>query len=244
MFKFSPANTKLKKLHKVKKLKNYNAMSGKKIFSLDLLAGHSCPGANECHSKVVEENGKRKLVDGKDMEFRCFSASQEVVYTGVYNLRKHNFDFMKSLKTESDITEELLKVFPKKVGILRFHVSGDVFKKEQLLAYFNLARENKNTRFYSYSKSLRLITQHLDKFPSNFNLLASKGGRYDNLISKFNLPFSQVVYSEQEAKELGLPLDDDDSHCVLGKSCSLLIHANGPAGSLQAKLHSEKRQKK
>jgi len=172
MFKFSPANTKIKKLHEVYKLRKFNKKTGKQIFSFDLLSGHSCPGANECLSKVVEDNGKRKLVDGKDMEFRCFSASQEVVYTGVYNLRKANFDLMKSLKTNSDITEELLRVFPKNTGIVRFHVSGDVFNKEQLFAYFNLARENKNTKFYGYTKSLRLVTQHLDLFPSNFALVA------------------------------------------------------------------------
>jgi hypothetical protein len=228
MFKFSPANTKLQKLNKVYRLRKYNEKSGKKIYSLDLLSGHSCPGANECHSKVVIIDGKKKIKDGKDIKFRCFSASQEVVYGGVYDLRKHNFDLMKSLKTESEITEELLRVFPKNVGILRFHVAGDVFRDTQFQAYCNLARENKNTLFYGYTKSLRILVNNKHLMPSNFRMIASKGGRYDSMIEEHNLNFSQVVDNEHQAKLLGLPVDTDDSHAVFNQSCALVIHNQQP----------------
>ena len=67
----------------------------RKVYSLDLLSGYSCPFAESCLSKaVVQPNGKRKIQDGHKTQFRCFSASQEVQYTNVYNLRKHNFDLL------------------------------------------------------------------------------------------------------------------------------------------------------
>lgn len=228
MFKFSQGNSKTKKLHKVYRLRKFNEKTGKTVRSFDMISGHSCVGAKECLAKVIEENGKRKLVDGKDMKFRCFSASQEALYTNVYKLRKHNFDLMKSLKTDSDITEELLRAFPKNVGILRFHVAGDVFTDRQFQAYCNLARENKNTLFYAYTKSLRIMVKNRDLMPSNFRMVASKGGRYDDMIEPNNINYSEVVDNEHQAKLLGLPVDIDDSHAVFGQSSALIIHGVQP----------------
>lgn len=228
MFKFSQGNSKTKKLHKVYRLRKFNEKTGKTVRSFDMISGHSCVGAKECLAKVIEENGKRKLVDGKDMKFRCFSASQEALYTNVYKLRKHNFDLMKSLKTDSDITEELLRAFPKNVGILRFHVAGDVFTDRQFQAYCNLARENKNTLFYAYTKSLRIMVKNRDLMPSNFRMVASKGGRYDDMIEPNNINYSEVVDNERQAKLLGLPVDIDDSHAVFGQSSALIIHGVQP----------------
>ena len=88
MLKFSKANAKTEALKQVDELKPY--LEGKrKIYSLDLLSGYSCPAAHDCLSKAVaDENGKRKIKDGPHTKFRCFSASQEVQYTNVYNSRK------------------------------------------------------------------------------------------------------------------------------------------------------------
>ena len=52
MIKFSAANTKLKKLYKVAALAKWLA-GGKKIYSFDLLSGHSCPFADRCLSKAI-----------------------------------------------------------------------------------------------------------------------------------------------------------------------------------------------
>ncbi len=95
MLKFSPANTKLKKLYKDPELAPW--LTGKrKIYSMDLQAGHTCPYAKDCLSKaVLTEGGGLKIVDGPDTQFRCYAASQEVMYTGVYNLRKHNTDLLR-----------------------------------------------------------------------------------------------------------------------------------------------------
>ena len=48
----------------------------------------------DCHFEV---DGKRRIKDGPDNEFRCFSASQEAQYTNVYNARKHNFDTLRNV---------------------------------------------------------------------------------------------------------------------------------------------------
>ena len=87
MLEYSPANTKLKQLYDVPELQTWlhdEFVPHRKIYSLDLLSGWSCPSAKDCLSKVIElPTGKKAIKDGPETEFRCFSASQEVVYPGV-----------------------------------------------------------------------------------------------------------------------------------------------------------------
>ncbi len=145
MLKYSPANAKTEALKQSDELKPFLA-NKRKIYSLDLLSGYSCPFAKACLSKaVVGDNGKRKIQDGKDNEFRCFSASQEVQYNGVYNLRKHNFD---SLRGEhlNDMIALLNRSMPKNLGICRIHVAGDFFNSDYMFAWINMAMMHSRKR--------------------------------------------------------------------------------------------------
>ena len=88
--KWSKANAKTERLNESCWAIAKHLDGGRKVYSLDLLSGYSCPFAKACLSKaVVGDDGKRRIKDGPHNEFRCFSASQEAQYTGVYNLRKH-----------------------------------------------------------------------------------------------------------------------------------------------------------
>ena len=96
MLKYSKQNAKTASLADVQAILPY-LEGGRKIYSLDLLSGWSCPFAEQCLSKVHMIDGKRSLKDGPKTKFRCFSASQEVAYTNTYNARKHNYDLLKNL---------------------------------------------------------------------------------------------------------------------------------------------------
>ena len=236
MLKFSKANAKTQALANDAELAEY-LQGNRKIYSLDLLSGWSCPHAKDCLSKaVVQDNGKRKIKDGKDTQFRCFSASQEVQYTNVYNSRKHNFDLLRNLHFE-DMVELINSSLPKNAGIVRIHVAGDFFSQQYLDAWYIVALRNPKILFYAYTKSLRFWVGGVTEMPilHNFVLTASYGGRDDHMIDQFNLRSAKVVFSEAEAKELGLAIDHDDSHAakpsLRDNSFALLIHGTQPAGS-------------
>ena len=235
MLKFSKANAKTQALANDAELAQY-LEGNKKIYSLDLLSGWSCPHAKDCLSKaIVQDNGKRKIKDGKDTQFRCFSASQEVQYTNVYNSRKHNFDLLRNLRY-NDMYELIDSSLPKNAGIVRIHVAGDFFSEEYMHAWYTVALNNPKILFYAYTKSLRFWLA-INEFPilHNFVLTASYGGRDDHMIDQFNLRSTKVVFSEAEAEELGLAIDHDDSHAakpsLRDNSFALLIHGTQPAGS-------------
>ena len=236
MLKFSKANAKTQALANDAELAEY-LTDNRKIYSLDLLSGWSCPHAKDCLSKaMVQDNGKRKIKDGKDTKFRCFSASQEVQYTNVYNSRKHNFDLLRKLSC-GEMVDMINQSLPTNAGIVRIHVAGDFFSQQYLDAWYIVALRNPNILFYAYTKSLRFWVGGISEFPEiwNFVLTASYGGRDDHMIDEFNLRSARVVFSEAEAEELGLAIDHDDSHAakptLRDDSFALLIHGTQPAGS-------------
>lgn len=210
----------------------------KDMFTFSLISGYSCPFADECLSKADMETGK--ITDGPNTKFRCFSASQEALYT---NLRKHrndNFQVLRKLKTKEAMTKALLEALPpvKKNGagtIIRLHVAGDFFNQNYFDAWLEVARQNPKRLFYAYTKSIQYWVNRIDEIPNNFKLTASKGGKLDHLIDIFNLKYVEVVYSSQEAIDKGLEIDHDDSHAYdYDLPFALLIHGTQPKSSKAA----------
>jgi hypothetical protein len=184
----------------------------------------------------VQDNGKRKIKDCKDTQFRCFSASQEVQYTNVYNSRKHNFDLLRKENHEG-MVKLINDSLPENAGIVRIHVAGDFFSLAYMHAWYEVAMLNPSVLFYAYTKSLRFWVGGINELPilHNFVLTASYGGTHDHMINEFNLRSAKVVFSEAEAAELGLEIDHDDSHAakptLRDNSFALLIHGTQPKGS-------------
>jgi hypothetical protein len=255
MLKFSDANTKLKALYDVPELQEWLKQNptlstygkkGRKVYSLDLLSGWSCPFAKDCLSKVHETgefskagNPKVVLKDGPETEFRCFSASQEALLPNVYKKRKHNYDSLRGLHL-NDMIHRLNTDLPEDTGILRWHVGGDFFNSDYFFAAINVAMMNPDKLFYAYTKSIRYWIDLQEEWPilDNFVLTASYGGRDDSLIEDYNLRTSKVVYSEQEAHDLELAIDHDDSHAarpsLRNESFALMLHGTQPKGSTAA----------
>lgn len=239
MLKFSAANAKIRALANVPGIKPF--LEGKrKVYSFDLLSGHNCPYAKDCLSKAVEQtNGSRKIVDGKHTEFRCFSASQEVLFTNLYNLRKANTEILTIAASSGYMraADALLAAMPSNAGVIRVHVGGDFNTSVYMQAWLDVAKRRPDLLIYAYTKSLPFVVKHaklIDSLP-NFVLTASYGGKRDELIEKHSMRFARVVKSEAEAAELGLPIDHDDSHAadptMKGVSFALLVHGTQPAGS-------------
>ena len=239
MLKFSPANAKTENLYSIPELRKYLA-GGNKVYSFDLSAGHSCPFAKLCLSKVVVgKNGKRKIRDGKYTQFRCFSASQEISYPNVYNARQHNFNALRGLHL-NDMIAKLDSSIPDDMGICRIHVSGDFFSPSYFFAWIEIARKYKYILFYAYTKSLPYLEKYKEMIPPNFVITASYGGKHDELIRKHRLRFARVVFSKGQAGHL--PIDHDDSHATTrGRSFALLLHGVQPAGTVASKSLSKLR---
>ena len=234
MLKFSKANAKIKQLSKVPAIMPY-LENKRQVYSLDNLSGWTCPFANDCLSKAIVVDGKRKIKDGPNTQFRCFSASQEVLFPALYNLRKHNTDLIRKADGVQAKVDLMLSGLPKNIGVLRFHVGGDFMNREYFDAACEVAKSRPDVLFYAYTKSLPYWVNRINDIPDNFVLTASRGGRRDDMISQYGLRESVVVFSESEAKKQKLAIDHDDSHAAnpdsRNKSFALLIHGVQPKGT-------------
>lgn len=237
--KFSPANTKIAALKLVEAVKPF-LQNKRKVYSLDLLSGWTCPGARDCLSKVMTDKatGKRSIKDGPENEFRCFSASQEVAFPNVFNSRKHNTDLIKAATKDNkgfgDVYRLIHASMPTNLGVCRIHVGGDFLNEWYMVAWAMLARTNPDRLFYAYTKSLNYWERNLELFTNipNFVLTASYGGRYDSLIETNKLRTARVVFHPSETS---LDIDHDDSHAAdpskKNEDFALLIHGIQPKNS-------------
>jgi len=252
MLRFSHANIKTKQLSAVFGLDKKN-----KVYSFDLPSGYTCPGAKNCKSRAIVNplTGRATIQDGKDCQFRCFSASQEVLLPNVRKSRQENLSTLRG-KSTTQIIKLILTAIPKNAKIIRLHVSGDFFSLGYMSAWLIVASRRPDLKIYCYTKSLHFLQSIVHKqsnpnlsigrLTDNFRITASRGGKFDHLIEVLNLREAKVVYSEDEANNLGLPIDHTDSHAAqLGGSFALMIHNVQPKNSEAAKAWDKiKRSKK
>jgi hypothetical protein len=89
----------------------------------------------------------------------------------------------------------------------------------------DVARAKPGTLFYTYTKSLPIWLRNRSSIPTNFKLTASEGGKHDDLIQSESLKSAKVLFSIEEARELGLEIDHDDTHAYASdESFALLLH--------------------
>lgn len=213
-----------------------NSKLGKQIWHVSLPAGWSCPGAKECLARVPRAGGK--LMDGPDSKFRCFSASQEVLYKQTRDARWHNFDLLTG-KSMVEMVALISASLPKNAEIVRIHIAGDFFSEAYFKAWLRVAESFPDTLFYAYTKSLNLWVKKILSIPANFKLTASEGGKHDALIEEFGLKSAKVVFTTAQAAKAALPIDHDDSLAYgQDKSFALLLHGTQAAQSPAAKALS------
>jgi hypothetical protein len=202
----------------------------KDIYTFSLPAGWTCPGAQSCLAKVNRKTGK--LSDGENTIVRCFSASEEAVYTAVRQIRWHNYDLLQKCKSVEELTSLICGSIPTDAKIIRIHVSGDFYNLNYFQAWVNAAKQFPNIVFYAYTKSVNFYSQLRSDLPSNFKVTCSLGSRYDNLTLENNFKFAKIVLSPEEAQMLNLEVDTDDSHAYTSdESFALVVHGTQPKNS-------------
>ena len=224
---------------KLKNIKEWSPIENPRVYSFSLLSGFSCSKALDCQTYAIKDKvtGKRKVLDGKNSKYRCFSAIQEAQYPSVYNQRKHNFDtLLKHKDSYMDMTELILDSLPKNADYIRVHVGGDFFNENYMLAWYLVAQLNPNIKFYAYTKAIKWMSELEHHRPDNFSMIASYGSKEDAIIDELNLKSANVVFHPSETN---LPIDKNEYYAINDKgSFSLLLHGTQKQGSEGSKALS------
>lgn len=217
MLKFSFHNSKLNALASAKNLPK------KAVVSFDLPAGHTCPAASLCRSMADRVTGK--ITDGDQMQFRCYAASGEAVFTNTRKLRWNNFDQLNGLNTDQ-MVDLILASIPAGVKIIRIHSSGDFFNKAYFMAWVKVAQIRDDIVFFGYTKILPFVD-----YPKsdNFYLVYSFGGKMDSQLT--DQPVCRVITDRSQAVNIACETDpaDDYDFIVNRQSFAILLHGTQPA---------------
>lgn len=236
--RFSPANQKLRKLQKA---------IGLPVFSFDTSAGVNCPFAKACRSQAVYDGSGFRIQDGPHTQFRCYAASEEVIFRPVREMRLQNGQ-IHYLPTMGEMVETLsyhLNELPFSGGVMRIHTSGDFTTQRYFDAWLKVAETFTKWKFYAYTKALPLWLKRRAEIPVNFSLVASYGGTHDYLIQQENLRFARVYNYKHEAEKDGLPIDltDELAYDSSIGNFGLLVHGIQPKGTEAAKAWQQRKQK-
>lgn len=236
---FNPFSHVDKSLYTGKKDELLHITTGNKKLKfpfLSLPAGYSCPAAKDCKS-IATRHGN-KFSDGKGIkdfgEFRCYSASAEVQYENVRAIRWKNYDLLLKCKNNK---EQMVDLIDKSLnysivndgifGVFRIHADGDFFTQTYFDAWLEVVKKYPKVNFYAYTKSLPFWIRRINEIPNNLNLIASYGGKFDDLIEKNNLRNAVVVDSVEDAVKLKRKIDIDDSLAYgTTENFALLLHGS------------------
>ena len=205
---------------------------------ISLPAGYTCPFADLCKTLIPRDRRKihNKLVQDYG-EVRCYGGSEEAIYPNAQEMRWRNKDLLDQFDEagKTELILKSLKYFEQKHGkidVFRIHESGDFYDMEYFDSWLEVARQRPEILFYAYTKSLPFWIERMGDIPDNMKLVASVGGKRDDLISKHDLKYAVIVNSPEEAANLKLPIDVDDTLAYKHDgNFALLIHGTQKAGS-------------
>jgi hypothetical protein len=133
--------------------------------SFGLKAGKTCVGAGDC------------LGD-------CFAMGANYLYPAVINKQEERLQASKRDDFPLVITNEINEL---NLGGVRIHDAGDYYSKKYLEKWIEIAKQNPDVIFYSYTKSVHFFKSDRDTWsivlPENLVVTFSYGGKYDHLIN-------------------------------------------------------------
>lgn len=224
-----------------------------------LPAGYTCPFATVCKNFPAKWEGpikggkfkkpaswEKNVKPGPQAEIMCYAARAQGQYPGANIQAFKNLDLLKRMKTKEKMANLIIKSMEyhglANTDILRIHEAGDFFSQDYLDAWIEVAKRMPQTLFYAYTVSLPYYMARKNSLPKNFKIIASMDKHNEKFIMDNGLRYSRVVGSEEEARELGLPIDVDDS-IAWGSDddFALVIHGSQPKGSEAAETLKQNR---
>lgn len=198
-----------------------NKTSKVQWYGFSLTSGDSCPYAGSCRELCFRQRDENRF--------------KKRVLAKVDN----NFQMLKSLKTTKEMADLIERSINMESGALkslvfRIHNGGDFFSEKYFRAWIEVAKRFPNKLFYAYTTSVKFWINNMDIIPKNFVLNASwdSAPKSQELIVKHKLKTAFIVDSKEQAEELGLEIDKDDSLAWGGKKSFALLQHNSQVKNL------------
>ena len=169
------------------KLKKSSKLNNAKIYAFDIPA-------------YKTKTGKITCPFAKDCIKYCYAQKGAYIWSPAQN--KHNSNYINTKKENFiDIIQDEINR-KRKITHVRVHSSGDYYSPKYLDKWVKLARNNPDTIYYSYTKSVKMFKDLKNK-PNNLIPIFSEGGKQDHLIDKNKDRHAKIFNNQAELLKAG-----------------------------------------
>lgn len=169
-------NSKLKKTSKALNLRVFNfGIPAYKSASGKL----TCPMADEC------------------VKF-CYAKKGAYIWSNVQPAFEKRYQLSKTNDFVDAMNADILK---KKPDYVRVHDSGDYYSPKYLAKWIQIAKDNPNVRFYSYTNMVDMMLK--TSLPDNYDIIFSDSGKQKNLINERKHRHTKIFSSNSDLISAG-----------------------------------------
>ena len=191
------------------KLKKSSKLNNASIYAFDIPAYKTMTGKITCPF-------------AKDCVKYCYA--QKGAYTWSPAQNKHNNNYLNTKKDNFiDVIQDEINR-KRKITHIRVHSSGDYYSPKYLDKWLQIARNNPEIIFYSYTKSIPLVNK-ID-LPSNYIMIFSEGSKVDFMIDEKTHRHAKIFNNKEELLASGyIDASGDDLKALTpNKKVGLIFH--------------------
>jgi len=128
----------------------------------------------------------------------CYAQNGAYIWSNVKPEFEKRYELTKTDDFVDKMNEEIAK---KKPDYVRVHDSGDYYSRAYLDKWLDVAKQNPNVRFYSYTNSVDMLKNAA--LPSNYDIIFSDSGKQKHLIDEQNDRHTKIFHSHDELISAG-----------------------------------------
>jgi hypothetical protein len=128
----------------------------------------------------------------------CYAKKGAYTWSNVQPAFEKRYQLSKTDEFVSAINAEILK---KKPDYVRVHDSGDYYSNKYLAKWIQIAKDNPNVRFYSYTNMVDMLLKA--NLPDNYDVIFSDSGKQKDLIDERKHRHTKIFSSNSDLMDAG-----------------------------------------
>ena len=128
----------------------------------------------------------------------CYAKKGAYVWSNVKPAFEKRYELSKTDKFIDSMNDEIRR---KKPDFVRVHDSGDYYSRAYLNKWIQIAKDNPDVKFYSYTNMVKLIKEV--QLPDNYDIIYSDSGKQKHLIDEKKDRHTRIFSSSSDLRNAG-----------------------------------------
>ena len=128
----------------------------------------------------------------------CYAKKGAYIWSNVQPAFEKRYELSKTDKFIESMNDEIRR---KKPDFVRVHDSGDYYSRAYLNKWIQIAKDNPNVKFYSYTNMVQLTKEV--QLPDNYDIIYSDSGKQKHLIDEKKDRHTRIFSSSSDLSNAG-----------------------------------------